>query len=79
MFFITNNFQEIVNEIMIFKKLTQPILPISKIYFYSNTQGLQKHIPVFEHFGLHVKMYSNLGDLIKTTRLYFSVMIICRE
>jgi hypothetical protein len=78
-FFITNNFQEIANEILIFKRLTQPVLPISKLFFCSSSPEFQRFAPVFEDFGLKVRCYDSISELIRTTRLYFSVMVVCPE
>jgi hypothetical protein len=78
-FFITSNFQEIVNEILIFKRLSHPVLPISKTFFCSTSPAFLRYAPVFEAFSLKVRAYGTIAELIKTTRLYFSVMVVCPE
>jgi hypothetical protein len=44
-FFATDNFQEVVNEVTLFKRLAHGVLPISKLFFVSHP-GLEAHAEV---------------------------------
>lgn len=58
-FFATDNFQEVVNEVTLFKKLAHGVLPISKLFFVSHP-SLDPHAEVLEGFGLQVRKFKGI-------------------
>lgn len=67
-----------MNEVTLFKRLAHGVLPISKLFLVSHP-GLEAHAEVLEGFGLQVRKFKGIDEVIKVARLYFAVLVVCAE
>lgn len=54
-------------------------LPITKVFLYSKNEQFYRFRSTFEDFDLLCREYSDLYEILKITKYYFSLMIICPE
>lgn len=77
--FFTNNFQEIVNEIILLKSYQMPPLPTSKVFMCSRNKKFFRYGSVLEDFDLKIRCFQSPRDILKVTKYYFSLLIVCPE
>lgn len=76
-YFVTNNFLEIVSEIVSEEKVAKlQMVKCSKVYIYSQTDSLSEYAQTLEQFDFHVKIYSDLETILKQSIYYFAVTLI---
>ena len=76
-YFVTNNFMEIVSEIVSEEKVAKmQLVKCSKVYFYSRTDSLSEYAQTLELFDFQIKICSDLKTILKQSLYYFAVTLV---
>lgn len=74
---MTNNFLEIVSEIVSEEKVSKlQLVKCSKVYIYSQNDSLSEYAQTLANFDFQVKIYSDLKAILKQSIYYFAVTLI---
>ena len=75
----TSNLQEIIVEVQFLKSQKMTPLGVKKIFFCSKEREFLRYASVLSKLNFEIRYFEHIEDILRTSRLYFSVMVICPE